>query len=368
MKLDNNQQPFFALLRAGLWEQDVHILQFGIIDYSAIYKIAEEQSVVGLVAAGLEHVVDTKVPKEEALQFAGASLQLEQRNIAMNIFLNTLINKLRENDIYALVVKGQGIAQCYERPLWRASGDVDLLLGKENYERAKAFLIPMASNVEIENVANYHLAMSISQWEVELHGSIKPDLGKRIDKCVDEVQEDTISNNHVRIWNIGDTEVSLPAPDNDIIFIFSHILQHFYRGGIGLRQVCDWCRLLWTYRDEMDKGLLKRRLLNMGIMREWKVFASLAVSWLGMPVGAIPFYSSDKGWKNKAKEVMSFIIEDGNFGHNRDISYYGEHSRIITKVMSLWRHSRDSFRLFLLFPKHSVISWWRMLVHGMKWL
>ena len=124
--MDNNQKVFFELLRAGLWEKDARLSQYKEIDYSVILKLAEEQSVVGLVAAGLEHVVDVKVPQQWALQFAGQTIQLEQRNKAMNAFIAKLIEKLRYNNVYTLLVKGQGIAQCYERPLWRASGDVDL--------------------------------------------------------------------------------------------------------------------------------------------------------------------------------------------------------------------------------------------------
>lgn len=86
MLLDNNLQTFIALLRAGIWEQEARLSQFGNIDYLTIYKLAEEQSVKGLVAAGLEHVGDTKVPKEEALQFAGEVVQLEQRNTAIRVY------------------------------------------------------------------------------------------------------------------------------------------------------------------------------------------------------------------------------------------------------------------------------------------
>lgn len=85
-----------------------------------MYRLAEEQSVVGLVSAGIEHIVDVRVPQEVALTFAGSALQLEQRNKAMNQFIGVLIEKLRAADIYTLLVKGQGVAQCYERPLWRA--------------------------------------------------------------------------------------------------------------------------------------------------------------------------------------------------------------------------------------------------------
>ena len=106
-------------------------------------NLAEEQSVVGLVAAGLEHVTDMKLPKEDVLQFVGQALQLETRNAAMNQFLAGLINNLRTAGIYTLLLKGQEVAQCYEKPLWRACGDVDLYLSDDNYEKAKAFFCPI---------------------------------------------------------------------------------------------------------------------------------------------------------------------------------------------------------------------------------
>ena len=38
----------------------------------------------------------------------------------------------------------------------------------------------------------------------------------------------------------------------DIILVFTHILEFPFIGGVGLRQICGWCRLLWTYRSEID--------------------------------------------------------------------------------------------------------------------
>ena len=52
MKLNNNQQAFLELVRAGLWEKDACLLQYGNIDFQEVYRLAQEQSVVGLVAAG----------------------------------------------------------------------------------------------------------------------------------------------------------------------------------------------------------------------------------------------------------------------------------------------------------------------------
>ena len=148
--MSNQKEAFFALLRGGLWEQDVELRKYGDTDFSEILQLATEQSVVGLVAAGLEHVKDVNVPQEWTLQFIGQTLQIEQRNKAMNAFFDSLIKKIRVAEIYALLMKGQGIAQCYEKPLWRNSGDIDLFLSNENYEKAKSLLIPLAATVEPE--------------------------------------------------------------------------------------------------------------------------------------------------------------------------------------------------------------------------
>lgn len=125
MKLNNNQQAFLELIRASLWEKDAYLLPYGDINFQVVYRLAQEQSVIGLVAAGHEYVIDVKPPKEVLLTFIGETLQLEQRNSAMNYFIGVLVEKMRKEDIYTILVKGQGTAQCYERPLWRACGDVD---------------------------------------------------------------------------------------------------------------------------------------------------------------------------------------------------------------------------------------------------
>ena len=68
---DNNTRVFFALVRAGLWEKEVQLLPYGDVDFAEVLELAEEQSVVGLVAAGIEHIADVKPQKKDVLQFIG---------------------------------------------------------------------------------------------------------------------------------------------------------------------------------------------------------------------------------------------------------------------------------------------------------
>ena len=358
---DSIRHLFLTLVQVGLWEKEVQLSAFEEGDLAEVYKLASEQSVVGLVAAGLEHVSDRRFDKSELLPFMSDVLRLEARNEAMNSFVEELFSILNGAGVYTVLVKGQGIARCYERSLWRASGDVDLLFDELGYSKAKTALIPIIDKEEGENDPTLHFGATIRSWPVELHGTLRAGLWKKLDRVIDAVQADIFDNRKVRIWHNGSADIPLPAVDNDVFLVFSHILQHFFKEGIGLRQICDWCRLLWTNKETIDVKLLEARLKEAGVVSEWKAFAAMAVEYLGMPKEAMPLYSDSGKWKRKAAHVMDFVFETGNFGHNRDYSYRQKYSFVVFKAISLWRHIVDTFKYSLIFPLDSVkVLVWRI--------
>lgn len=199
MMKDNTIEAFFALVRAGLWgEADANLNAndnlFEGVEWEKIYQLAQEQSVLGLVLAGLEQYknfnVNLDVNQKLLLQWIGEVQMIEQRNKAMNVYIADLIEEMRSVGIYTLLVKGQGLAQCYNRPNWRSSGDVDLLLSKDNYEKARVFILPKGVLTEPEEAGKKHLAMQVGQWEVELHGTLRVGLSQRVDRMLDKVQYD----------------------------------------------------------------------------------------------------------------------------------------------------------------------------------
>lgn len=361
---DNNTLAFLVFVRAGLWRQEAIFSEKTTFDFDKVYSLAQEQSVVGLVAEGLESVKDLVLPKEKILPFIATALQLEKSNIAMNSFIVRLYNELKKEGIFSLLVKGQGIAQCYNRPLWRACGDIDLLLDRDNYVKARNVLSSKARIIEEENENTLHLAMSFDRWSVELHGTSRSELWRALDRKLDFFHNEICRANSGRFWDDGGIEVPLPDPNNDVIYVFNHILQHFFKGGVGLRQLCDWCRLLWFYKDEIDEQLLANCIKTMDLISEWRAFAALSVEWLGMSKDVIPLYSEEKKWKRKALRILEFILETGNFGHNREKQYKNKYPYLVCKLISFWFNTRDSIRHSLIFPLDSVRVWWNRLIIG----
>lgn len=357
---------FFEILRAGLWDSEARLLQYGTIDFNKIYRLADEQSVVGLVTAGLEHVTDVKAPQEVVWQFVGCTLQLEQQNKSMNSYLAELIGKLRNSGVDALLLKGQGIAQCYEKPLWRSCGDIDLFLSEDNYGKAKEILVSLATSVDGEYVQAKHLGMIIDGWVVELHGNLHCALSSRIVRGLKEIQDETFYSGMVRSWQKDRTQIFLLSAENDIVYVFAHFLNHFYKEGVGLRQICDWCRLLWTYREKLNKNVLESRIRQMGLVAEWRAFGAYAVEYLGMPAEVLPLYSGSQEWVRKARRINKFILAVGNMGHNRDMSHFGKYPFFIRKCISARRRMGDLINHARIFPLDSLRFSFAIMTNGLK--
>jgi hypothetical protein len=372
--MDNNQEAFVALLRGGLWGKEVQFAPYTDIDFKEIYRLAQEQSVVGLVAVGIETLQSPRfkiqgippIHQMIALTIAGEVFQLEQRNRAMNKYVARLVADMRTEGIDALLVKGQGIAQCYEKPEWRTCGDVDLFLSENNYAKAKELLVPLATSVEEEYVREKHLGMTIDGWVVELHGRLYCGLSSRIERELDDIYVDTFNGGNVRSWNNNGVQVFQLGIENDVFYVFTHILQHFYKEGVGLRQICDWCMLMWTYRDKIDVQKLKSRLKRAGIMSEWKAFYALASKYLGMPDIDSGFMCHDSRFDKKADRIMEFILKSGNMGHNRDMSHFSKYPYLIRKCVSMGRRIGDLINHARIFPLDSLRFFPYIMLNGVR--
>lgn len=379
--LSNNQKVFFELLRIGLWggcnvdlNTNLNLDLIEDVKWNEVYQLAQEQSVQGIVLQGIDTVQGSwlkvhgspLVPKGLLLQWIGEVQVIEQKNRSMNAFVAELIEKLRKADIYALLVKGQGVAQCYEKPLWRSCGDVDLFLSNNNYEKAKKFLMPLASEVETEYQGSKHLGMTIDGWVVELHGSLRVGLPNRINHELDDIQRDTFYDGNVRAWNNNGTRIFMLSKGNDIVYVFVHFFNHFYKEGVGLRQICDWCRLMWTYRDEIDVKKIESRIRKMGLVSEWKAFYNLASRYLGMPDLGSGLMVHDSRFDKKADRIMEFILKSGNMGHNRDMSHFSKYPYLIRKCVSMGRRISDLINHARIFPLDSLRFFPYMIFNGVR--
>ena len=136
------------------------------------------------------------------------------------------------------------------------------------------------------------------------------------------------------------------------------------------KRVCDWCRLLYTYRDSLNYGLLEQRIKRTGLVSEWKAFGALAIEYLGFPKGSMPLLDVgvdlNANLKRKADRIMKFILKSGNMDHNRDMSHFSKYPYLIRKCVSMGRRIGDLINHARIFPLDSLRFFPRIMFNGVR--
>ena len=368
--MDQAQSLFFTLLRSGLWGTvpDVSSFHPSAEDWKAVLRIAKEQTVIGLVAEGAALCPSGFVPEAVGLRLIGLCESIRRRNAQTNSVIASLVALFAEDGIPLFLLKGQGVACCYLKPELRMPGDIDLFVLPEDYQQSKKTLSKIGVRDEGEGLDKLHYGAMHGDLEIEIHGTVHTSLGNRINGCLDEMQRELFESESSRSLECtgkdGSVRIKLPSPDFDALFIFIHLLQHFFCGGLGLRQLCDWARLLHCYRDSVDVPKLEARLKRMGVTSEWKAFMSFIVNYLSLPEEDAILL--DRGCEAKARRIWRYVEMVGNFGTKIRRRDRTRDPYLIRKVQSFVINSKCFLAHIAIFPLDSLKFFWGYFTTGMR--
>ena len=344
---------FFALLRSGLWNEVPERAPFaGGVDWEALYRLAFAQTVVPLVTDGINRLPQEFLPTEpERLDpFLGDLMATAKRNRTLDAFIPKLFGALGE--IPVVLVKGQSLAQDYPEPERRQPGDIDLLLLPASYEAVKAVLLPKATRVEEEKRGIWHQGMHFHSIEVEIHGSISTLMSRKLDRKLSALLEEQFDGRAFPVVTIGGAEIPVPDADFNAVYVFVHFLQHYWAGGVGLRQLVDWMTFVTVHKRDIHPVILETRLRDLGLFRVWQTFTGFAQEYLGCPAEKLPLAAAPDAGRNA--RIWRYVRHCGNFGKNVDRTRKKE-PYLVRKIHSFWRLVvADRLRHFPVFPRESV--------------
>jgi len=350
---ETTDRQFFALLRSGLWNEVPERAPFdGGTDWEALYRVSFEQTVVPIVTDGLNRLPKELLPeKPDRLDpFLGDMMMTAQRNRVLDSFIPKVFNALR--GIPVVLVKGQSLAQDYPDPERRQPGDIDLLLLPSSYAAAKDILLPKATHVSKEDPETLHQGMHFYSVEVELHGSISTLMSRKLDRQLASLLKEQFDGRTLPTVTIGGAEIPVPEANFNALYIFVHFLQHYWSGGVGLRQFVDWTTFVSVHKRDIHPVILEQKLEELGLLNLWKVFTGFAQEYLGCPAEKLPLAAPPNPRKNA--RIWRYFRRCGNFGKNQDRKRK-EESYLVRKIHSLWRLVIvDRLRHFPVFPKEAL--------------
>lgn len=352
-----SRKLLFSLLRSALWGSapDVDASKVSSRDLVETLKFAKSQTVIGLIA----HETMTR---EEFATILGTqsrerlSLMVHENFFhyqRLNSVLLSIVLELRKHGIEPVLLKGQGIAKYYPIPELRQCGDIDIYVGQKKFAKAceviGAMSTPEEHQGDIPSLKHYHTRIGNSF--IEIHRYTDVYWPRRYDRVYQKISDAGMHSDFVPL-DFVDAEIMTPSIDFNVFFIFNHFWHHFIADGVGLRQLCDWVRLLHVNHGKINLDYLSNVLCDMKLMKEWKVFGYIAVNTLGLPADEMPFY--DPKYKKVAEKVLELIMLEGNFGKENMKGYQRPKGYVAGKWYSFKKRFSRNCRVLRIFPKESM--------------
>lgn len=328
-------------------------------------RLANSQALMGLVGDVLltrPEIREMLSPKfVERLQ--DIPLNSMGMHTQMNNTLQFLVLTLREHGIEPVLLKGQGLSRYYPTPKLRQCGDIDIYVGEENYEKAYDAILPIVSEIDDKSkIWNWmHFDANVGSVMIEVHQKADYMHSRKNETIYRKYMLNGLNRDLCPV-PFGDIEVMTPNDTFNAFYVFYHLWRHFSGSGVGLRQFCDWACFLHTHVGKLDLPYLKKMLDDLGFIKPWQVFGCFLVKDLGLPEEEFPFY--EKKYLGKVDRVREYVMTDGNFGVNVAAGRERSKGYLHGKWVSFKYHILRIFRMFAIFPKHTVLRLWYMLRDG----
>lgn len=359
-----SELAFLELLKAGLWGTAVKRGDFtdSGIDWERVVELARQQTVVGIVGEAMSQLPRGMMPRSLYLQVLKEVMEIEEENKRMNALIPVLFRTLDQLGVQSWLLKGQGVAQCYENSLRRTSGDIDVFFPIDGeYEKAREdFLRHLKpEDVHNDNHQTKTLEFDYKGIYIELHGRILPEVNRRCSHHFATFQKECQGESGIE-WN----GATLPPLRFDAVFIFMHMVRHYFGGGIGLRQVSDWMRYVYKHHQDIQEEKLKENLQNTGLFKLWQAFGCMAVESLGYPSESMFFYTPS--FSKQARRLLKYILESGNFGYYDKRTKSDSRFYFVRRFVAFRGHLQMKLRNFIMFPEESVYGIPSFVVDGLR--
>lgn len=245
--------------------------------WNQVYGLASVQQIVPMIYQSHWKMAGLSGLSQEAK--GALKYQVMMQNVQQvqktSAFLE-IYQKLSEQNLQCLVVKGILCRELYADPDSRPSNDEDLFIKKEDLVKCDEILLKngfsrQSEDLDGDEIVYYNGRTGLMlEVHVDLFDPKEPAYGAMNDSFQNAFQRaKKFTVQGQEIWSLCETD--------HFLFLVFHALKHFLHGGVGIRQICDivmaacaWCEQLdWEYIFEESRkynaDVFVINLLNIGV-------------------------------------------------------------------------------------------------------
>lgn len=259
------EEKLFVLLRLGLGtssfgEENVSdFLLFSPKQWEQLAEMALEQGVSFIALDGVQVIMgelgtgcfsredNRDFWQQFILQWVGCTLECEDGNRRQFSVIDEIQKKWAASGIRMMLMKGTAMGTYYPNPNHRNPGDIDCFLF-EDYAKGNETAKAWADKVD--EGWYKHSQIFYGGQLIENHQYFVHTREGRSSKRLESVLLDTLKVNDFD--RLTGTDVLLPPPMFNALFLTYHALSHFLEEGLKLKQILDWAMFLKRDADKVD--------------------------------------------------------------------------------------------------------------------
>lgn len=286
-------------------------------DWEMIYEISQKQQLAPMIYQQIFSNESFQNSNPEFQQFWKMDTLNQAGNQARKSMLFLMLfDKMRENGLTPLVVKGIVCRDLYPNPDLRTSNDEDLYIPRAQFAKMDEFLQAegfvreeliedkVYQEVPYQNPRNglyFELHMDLFPQESGAYGHFNQLFEDAFDTCA-EVE-------------IQGSKVLTLNPKEHFLYLVCHSLKHFLHSGFGIRQACDLLYFAQKYHEVFDWNEIRN------IMREYHM-DTFAMNVLDIGVCYLGFTWEELGLSKPSDteidctSLLDDMLDGGIFGQN----------------------------------------------------
>mgnify|MGYP005775243461 FL=1 len=237
--------------------------------------------------------------------------------------IESLLNVFEKNGIYCIPLKGIRTKKMYPQEELRTMGDLDILYRQEQTELLRKVMSDIGYTTQGDSSKHDHYEKA--GRIVEMHKDLLP-AGSKGYKYFQKIWERAAAEDgKIYCWQM--------ALEDHYLFTLYHLIEHFIRGGIGIRMVLDIYVI--SHRPELDMEKVRKELEYLGIDIFEENIRNLAECWFG----------ATKTTPEQLQELEDYVLNGGIFGSRENEE----------KNAGLMYKTKSHFLRYIIFPPYEVM-------------
>lgn len=272
------------------------------ICWAKVMEEAARQGVQGICFDALELLPAEQRPdKAMLLGWLGQVVCLERLYKGHRKSIDALSFFYQQNGIKMMLLKGYGLSLYWPKPEHRPAGDMDIFLGG-CWQQADR-LVSERLGIRVDDGHEHHTCFTFQGVSVENHYDI---VNTKVNESSRELEAlfKRIATFDMPL-KMEKSEIYLPSPTLNAIFLIRHLGQHFAGSEATLRQLLDWGLFMQHEHDNVDWEIVVSMLKKVGIYRFFQQINAICVDYLGFSESKFPQIERDAALE---KRILNDIL------------------------------------------------------------